>query len=265
MCNIDHNEGMTEVEHSAHHASQPTTKPAKKKNRVSFIKLIVLVLLFALGVLGYMYYNANQKIQKLSTTQGQEEVAKKEVQELTDRLGKLTLLPEEDPVVATILDSQFLSTQSAFYKQAENGDKLVVYPKAQKAYIFSPTKNIIVNAGPLIVNQDQSTRPVKFEVRNGSGVGGAAAKMKEDLEKQNQLVSAMTDASRKDYQKTVIVAINPALKNGQLQEFAKNFNAELANEVPQGEAQSEADVLIIIGSEQQTASPKPSTSPTTTP
>jgi len=206
----------------------PTHHESPKRKKFAFVNLIVLVLIFALAAVSYLYYTTQQRLKHLSTLQGQQEVAKKEVDQITTGLAKLTLLPKEDPVVATIVDSKFLATQSAFYQNAENGDKLVVYPKAQKAYIFSPAKNIIVNAGPLVLNQDQAAAPVRFEVRNGSSVVGAASKLKDQLEKNQLLVSALSDASRKDYVQTLIIPINQSFKADQLSQFAQAYHGASA-------------------------------------
>lgn len=245
---------MTEHDSSPQRSSQTQQK---KKTKLSVLSLLLLILLFLVGTLGYLYYQANQKLHHLSTTQGQQEVAEKEVRDVTDKLGKLTILPQENPVVATILDAEYLATQSAFYHDAKNGDKLVVYPQAQKAYIYSPAQNIIVNAGPLIVNQDQSTRPVRFEVRNGSSVAGAAARMKAQLEEKNQLVSALSDASKQDYTQTLLVTINPGLQDAALDEFAQEIGARVVRELPEGEAASEADILVIVGGTQEEATTSP--------
>ena len=256
---IGHNRvDMTEHDTFHEHPQQP--KP-KKKQKLNLLSVLLLVLLFLVGTFGYLYYQTDQKLRRLSTPQGQDEVAKKEVQELTAKLGKLTILPQEEAVVATILDAQYLATQSAFYQDAQNGDKLVVYPQAQKAYIYSPEKNIIVNAGPLIVNQDQSTRPVRFEVRNGSTTAGAAARMKTQLEEKNQLVSALSDASKKDYAQTLLITVNPALQGAALDEFAQEIGATVVRDLPEGEARSEADLLIIVGSDQTAAQSSPASSP----
>ena len=117
--------------------------------------ILVLILLAGLIGTGYLYYKTRTELMRLTQPSGQEELAKREVKAVVDKLGKLTILPEEEPVVATIIDSEFLATQSAFYQKAENGDKLVVYPQAQKAYIYSPGRNIIVNAGPLVLDQNE--------------------------------------------------------------------------------------------------------------
>lgn len=117
--------------------------------------VIFILLLMVIGVfgLGYLYYETRQELQFLSSPAGQEELAKREVENVLAALGKLAILPEEEPVVATITDASVLATESAFYKNAENGDKLVVFPTAQQAFIYSPSRNKIVNVGPLLIEE----------------------------------------------------------------------------------------------------------------
>lgn len=224
-----------------------SSKKPKSSKAVHLGKLLSFILLIGVVVLGYLYFNTKKELTKLSSMEGQQAVAQQEVKEVTDKLSKLTILPDEEPVVATILDVQLLATQSAFYQNAENGDKLVVYPQAQKAYIYSPSRNVIVNAGPLVVDQNQDSRPVRFELRNGSTVAGAATRLKEQLEKDQQFVTAVTDASRQDYQGTLVIPINPAIQASQLEQFAQDLGATVREQLPAGEASSEADILIIVG------------------
>ncbi len=245
------------------HAPESSKKKSRLTKKSLLSKLFVLGLVAALAAVAYLYLNAQKELARLSTAQGQTELAQREIKEVTEKLGKLTLLPDEEPVIATVMDAQLLATQSAFYQNAENGDKLVVYPKAQKAYIYSPAKNIIVNAGPLVVDQDQNSRPVRFELRNGSGTPGAAATLKDKLEQQQQLVSALTDAANSNYTQTLVIPINPAIQPDQLTTFAASLgvDARVAAELPTGEATSEADILIIVGSSASDSQAVPQSTP----
>lgn len=64
-----------------------------------------------------------------------EDLAKKEIKDLVEKIGKLVILPaDEEPVLATVTDKEKLKDQPLFAK-AENGDKILIYAKAQKAYI----------------------------------------------------------------------------------------------------------------------------------
>ena len=79
----------------------------------------------------------------------------KKIQEITDSVGKLMILPKgEQPVIATITDSAGLAKEQPFYVGSSNGDVVLVYKKALKAIIYSPEKNIIVNVGPVSVQSD---------------------------------------------------------------------------------------------------------------
>lgn len=82
--------------------------------------------------------------------------AKKEVQDLVAAVGKLIVLPSEEPTVATVMDAKKLIAEQTFYQGAINGDKLLIYPKAQKAIIYSPSRGVLVNVGPVYFNNDQA-------------------------------------------------------------------------------------------------------------
>jgi hypothetical protein len=120
------------------------------------LALVVVGLVIALQVVGSMYLKTRSQLEELKTTQGQQKLSETDVAKVIEQLGKLTVLPDEKPIVATIIDANFLATQSAFYVGAKNGDKLVVFPKAMKAFILSPEKNLIVNSGPVLLNQQAS-------------------------------------------------------------------------------------------------------------
>jgi len=82
--------------------------------------------------------------------------AAKEVKLLVAAVGKFIILPsEETPTVATVMDAKALIAEQTFYSGAVNGDKLLVYSKAQKAVLFSPSRNVLVNVGPVYFNNNE--------------------------------------------------------------------------------------------------------------
>jgi len=225
-----------------------------KKVRIGFkqivLKLFVLALMAGLGATGYLYYQTREQLKYLSTAQGQEALAKSEVDRIVADLKKLTLLPAEEPVIATILDEQYLATQSAFYKDAQKGDKIVVYRTAQKAFIYSPTRDIIVNSGPLILDQKagaQNATPVKLEIRNGSSTVGAGTRLSDQLKADGFEVPTVGSAVNQEYPRTVVLANNINISADGLKEFATKINADVVTSPPAGEAATQADILIIIG------------------
>jgi len=132
-------------------------KTSKRRWPKFLLGSVVIALVIALQVMGVLYFQARQQLKELSTAQGQQKLSENEVAKVVEQLGKLTILPDETPIVATIIDANFLATQSAFYVGAKNGDKLVVFPKAMKAFILNPEKNLLVNAGPVLTNSQAST------------------------------------------------------------------------------------------------------------
>lgn len=245
---------------------QTTTTTPKKTKKVSRVKvvllLIVLMLLGAIGVMGYLYYQTRQELLLLSTPQGQQRISEQEVKQVLDQLGKLTLLPEEEPVMATIIDAQYLATQSAFYQKSENGDKLVVFPQAKKAFIFSPSRNIIVNSGPLITDADRQV--VNVELRNGTNDTSISEKIKTDLEANGATVTAVGDADN-DYAQTRVIGMTDKVPAETLNALATYLNGEVMSELPSGEEKSDADIVVIIGNSTASltsATPSPSASPT---
>lgn len=63
-------------------------------------------------------------------------------------VGKLAQLPvDEKPTVATVMDATKLKGQ-AFFAKAANGDKVLIFTQAQKAYLYRPSTNKIIEIAP---------------------------------------------------------------------------------------------------------------------
>jgi hypothetical protein len=67
------------------------------------------------------------------------------------KLGNIMILPEgEEPVVSTVTDAEGLKDGAPFYRNAKNGDKILIYAESGKIIIYREGENLIVNAGPII-------------------------------------------------------------------------------------------------------------------
>lgn len=125
-------------------------------------KTVIIVVILALIGLAAYYYWRYQEIQKL--VNNPTELAKSEVEDIINRVGKLMVLPKgEEPTLATVSDKSKLAKQS-FFSKAENGDKILFYIKAKKAIIYRPSSNKIIEVAPITVGNDQeatsSSKPV---------------------------------------------------------------------------------------------------------
>jgi len=129
---------------------------APKGASLGKIFFVILLLIMAVGSVWYFlkYQDAKAQIDLLSSPEGQQKVNKEEIDKVLKDVGKLILLPiNETPTVATIEDAQALAKDQAFFADAQNGDKVLIY--SNRAMIYSPERNVLVNVGPVYF-QDQA-------------------------------------------------------------------------------------------------------------
>ena len=119
----------------------------KKKTGVV---LLIILLVIAAGAASYYF------IQYKKLTKDPNAAAKKEATELVATVSKLILLPTgESPAIATVQDKDKLSSEP-FFNNSLNGDKVLIYYAAKKAYLYRPSTNKIIEAAPINV-QDTKT------------------------------------------------------------------------------------------------------------
>lgn len=93
--------------------------------------------------------------QALSTTvvglqSNPQQAIQKQADDLISSVAKLVTLPSgEAPTVASVSDVTQARQQSAFFKDAQNGDKVLMYIKAKQAILYRPTTNNIILVAPL--------------------------------------------------------------------------------------------------------------------
>lgn len=127
--------------------STKTPKPKKTKKPVLIVLLVILVLA-SVAAAGY-FYSQYQDIKK-----NPQQVTIDETKSIVQKVGKLIKLPaKEQPTLATVLDKEKLKDQ-AFFNDAENGDKILIYTEAKKAVIYREKDNMVVNVGPILLNSE---------------------------------------------------------------------------------------------------------------
>lgn len=117
----------------------------------SFASLILTFLVIAAIATSFYLYDQYQKTNKeLERLRANpREVAQEESKTLITKVGRLVALPEgEDPTVATITDIEKLKNQP-FFARAKNGDKVLIYTQAKKAYLYDPVANKVVEVAPV--------------------------------------------------------------------------------------------------------------------
>lgn len=141
----------------------------QKKSRITSLVLI-LIAVFAIAGFGFMFKKYIETKKQLEVaTSAQKEVEElveqqKKVKELLEKVGNLIVLPkDEEPTVATITDVESLKQEQSFYSDAKNGDRVIIYMQAKKAIIYDEENNILVNVGPIFLNEETEAPPVGYE------------------------------------------------------------------------------------------------------
>jgi hypothetical protein len=113
-------------------------------------RLLIIIAIVVLIVGGFAYYKSSKQ-----TFEAGEELTDSQVEAILAAVGKHIKLPtDETPLVATVADIELLLEREPFYTGAENGDILLLYPNAGKAILYAPDEDLIVNVGPIILDQN---------------------------------------------------------------------------------------------------------------
>ena len=120
-------------------------------------KLLVLVLIVSLAVLAYVNYTKRVQLaselkklsvqmEQLQTGNNPQNVA--QAKSIVEKVRRHIIIPANiDPTVATIVDVNTLKSRNDFYKNAKNGDNLIVTPT--RAILYDPDKDIILDVVPV--------------------------------------------------------------------------------------------------------------------
>lgn len=211
--------------------------------------LFSLIIIF-IGITGYIYY----QYQKVTTKSRNSQITSQaEVIKIAGDVGKLIVLPtDETPTIATVTDIQKLKNQP-FFKNATNGNVVLIYTISKLAIIYDKKRNIIVNVGPVNFSAKQSEKAqasskIRVGLRNGTKTPGIMLKM------ELNLLSAFSDIEvvlkdqdkRTDYERSIVVALNKSSKEV-ANTIAKALNSQIAP-LPSGEFPPiGVDILIILG------------------
>lgn len=222
------------------------------------IAVIVIVLVTAL-VLGFKQaWSGPSKESEKAASPSASTSAPEGIRELIEKVSRhIAVNPGEDPTVATIQDISILKQQNpAFYKDAQNGDRLLVW--TDKAVLYSPTRDVIlavlpISLPPSALNQSNevatsTSETATIEVRNGSGTVGLATTFSKKLTSPGMTVLKPADAST-TYAKTVIVKITDKDLPQTLQAIELVTDNASVVALPEGEKLSKADFLIIVGAD----------------
>ena len=177
-----------------------------------------------------------------------------ETQLLVEEVGKLIILPQnEQPTIATVSDLGKLKDQPFFVK-AQIGDKVLIYTTAKRAILFRPSSNQIIEIAPLTIGEspDQLSKPaptetLTLEIRNGSGTSGAANNFKLKFANDKNISVIKVGNTKKEYARTVLYIAHASTPHDLITTVQKISTADVVSSLPQGEPNTNADLLLIMG------------------
>lgn len=156
---------MADDSTSAHSSSISKSRRIKKPSgRKMLALLVILVLAAAVGYFAYKYNEAQQDVERLSNPT---ESAKLASEQLVSEVGQLVVLPTgETPTIATVSDASKLKNQ-AFFAEAENGDKVLIYTQAKRAILYRPSTGKVIEIAPINLGNNQNNSENNSENNSG--------------------------------------------------------------------------------------------------
>lgn len=234
-----------------------TVVPSQKKNLLvkfgvrNFILVLLIAALTITSAVLYLMYrdlkNETDPDQKAFNT------VITNVKELVNIEG------DEKINVARIDNIETLRTQNTnFYKNAENGQYLVVLPKSQRVVIYDMETDRIVNFSTYsikvdVIPEDQidaSEKPLTIELRYAPNVTEQSVEnVKKALETASQNYEVMaTTQTDSNLTGLTVVLLNREEKPKMSQNLiAHSGTNSITENLPEGEAPSDADAVILLG------------------
>jgi len=130
-----------------------SSRTAVKKSGNAMNKVLGAIVII-LGGLAFYFYMQYSNLQENPSAD-----AEAEVNELVAQVGKLIVLPEERPTVATVTDVEKLKDQP-FFAKAKNGDKVLIFTQSKKAILFDPAANKIIEVAPINIGDSTKAKQV---------------------------------------------------------------------------------------------------------
>lgn len=239
-----------------------------KNKQILYLSIVIIVLILA-SIPSIYFYNQYKRAQQM--LENPNVVAREELTGLVEKIGKLIELPKNEvPTLATVSDKTKLE-KNAFYANAENGDKLLIYPIAKKAILYRPSTNKIIDvsyanvsvpsqnpstsSAPSLTptkepeNQDEAVRILLLNGTKKIGITTTAEKEITTAIKEKVDIVDKDNAEKNDYAKNVIVNLSSA-NTEVLTKLEDLFESEAVKTLPEGELRpKDTDVVIILGTQ----------------
>ena len=137
--------------HSEVNLEQVKREKKRKIVAIQPLKVLVIIIVIAVATVpSYYFYHKNQVTEALLSDPNT--ASKQVVDEIVKKVSHHILLPSaEQPTLATVSDISKVRGQP-FFQNAKNGDKVLVFTQARKAYLYRPSRDLIIEVAPLNVD-----------------------------------------------------------------------------------------------------------------
>jgi len=221
-------------------------------SKKSLITFIILIFIIGSGVAVY-YFTQEMDLGIESDDPNVE------AEMVVEKVGSMYLLPDEIPTLATVSDKSQLVDQ-VFFKKSENGDKVLIYRTAGIAILYRPSLEKIINVGPVTLDEGEiegntvlpvtnmeELENVDVLILNGTttvGITQGAASRVSGL--KFVTILDRDDAINKPYATSVVIYKGEEARI-QAEVIAASFSASITGNLPDGEAITGADIVVILG------------------
>jgi hypothetical protein len=175
--------------------------------------------------------------------------------EALEKVGKLVDLPPgETPSFIVVSDLSEVASLSNI-QNVQVGDYVLIYDSSQKAIVYRPTTDAIVeivstepanSTATSTPTTAATTTPPSILILNGTSITGLAAKTEDQLKKAGiEFTTAGKGNAKGKYTSTLIIDVSGKYTSA-LSAVSEAVKGNVGN-LPDAEAIPEADILIIVG------------------
>ncbi|HWB39023.1 MAG TPA: hypothetical protein VG604_02160 [Candidatus Saccharimonadales bacterium] len=125
----------------------------------TIFEVALIIALIAVGYYAMQLSSDKSDLKKQLTAANAnpQTIIQKQTDDLIAKVGQLYNLPKnETPTVANVTDAAQAKKQSAFFTNAQNGDKVLMYVKAGEAILYRPSTDKIILVAPLTFTNNPS-------------------------------------------------------------------------------------------------------------
>jgi hypothetical protein len=130
------------------HKKHQSYKTSKKDNSLFSNPIFLFGVSLSVVLVFYVSYSAFAT-SYLSLSGSMEREEARNLQALSE-LQKIASVPTETPIVRVIDNANLLKKDIAFYRDAQPGDFVFLFPTTEQVVIYRQSENKVINFGPLI-------------------------------------------------------------------------------------------------------------------